>query len=140
MNHKQSQAASLVSRRDVLKLGATGLARIGLTGCRLESTIEPRTFSATDLRPSSDQWEAVLASFGVLDGLSYMNNASIGMPPDVVAQAVADGYRAQSEDPIGFDNSSRLIQSPRRAHQVRKSRTALCHKYPLAWPNQDTSR
>jgi hypothetical protein len=32
-----------------------------------------------------------------------MNNASIGVPPDVVAQTVADGYRAQSEDPIGFD-------------------------------------
>lgn len=100
MNHKQLQAASLVSRRDVLKLGATGLAGIGLTGCRLESTIAPRTFSGTDLHPNSDQWEAVQASFSALDGLSYMNNASIGMPPAVVAQAVADGYRAQSEDPI----------------------------------------
>jgi hypothetical protein len=122
------------------QVGGHGPRWIRPYGCRLESTNEPRAFSATDLRPNSDQWKAVQASFSAQIGFSDMNNASIGVPPDVVAQAVADGYRAQSEDSIGFDNRSRLIQSPRRAHQVRKFRTDFCHKYPLAWPNQDTSR
>ena len=99
MNKKHTPVQSHVSRREVLKLGAMGIAGISLPGCRLE-TKTPPSFSGADLHPESDQWNAVRSHFNTLGGLSYMNNASIGMPPAVVVQAVADGYRAQSEDPI----------------------------------------
>ena len=77
-----------------------GIAGISLPGCGLEKATSPTSFSANDLHPESNQWNAVRSHFNTLGGLSYMNNASIGMPPAVVVQAVADGYRAQSEDPI----------------------------------------
>lgn len=77
-----------------------GIAGISLPGCGLEKATSPTSFSANDLHPESNQWSAVRSHFNTLGGLSYMNNASIGMPPAVVVQAVADGYRAQSEDPI----------------------------------------
>lgn len=99
MNKKHTPAQSHVSRREVLKLGAMGIAGISLPGCGSEIKTPP-SFSGADLHPESDQWNAVRSHFNTLDGLSYMNNASIGMPPAVVVQAVADGYRAQSEDPI----------------------------------------
>ena len=99
MNKKHTPAQSHVSRREVLKLGAMGIAGISLPGCGSEIKTPP-SFSGADLHPESDQWNAVRSHFNTLGGLSYMNNASIGMPPAVVVQAVADGYRAQSEDPI----------------------------------------
>ena len=100
MNKKQTQAQSHVSRREALKLGAMGIAGISLPGCGLEKATSTTSFSANDLHPESDQWNAVRSHFNTLGGLSYLNNASIGMPPAVVVHAVADGYRAQSEDPI----------------------------------------
>jgi selenocysteine lyase/cysteine desulfurase len=52
----------------------------------------------TDL--SDAAWADVRAHFILAPGIAYMNNASLGMPPRVVVDAVAAGYRAISEEPL----------------------------------------
>jgi len=95
-----SPSPGSISRRQALKLGALGLVGGGLLGCTTGDSTELIPFSSSGIKPDSSAWEDLRAHFNVLEKVSYMNNASIGMPPAVVAQAVADGYRAQSEDPI----------------------------------------
>lgn len=45
------------------------------------------------------EWAGVRAQFTLEPGVAYMNNAGLGMPPAVVAEAVAAGYRAISAEP-----------------------------------------
>ena len=45
------------------------------------------------------QWADVRAQFTLEPGVAYMNNAGLGVPPAVVAEAVAAGYRAISTEP-----------------------------------------
>jgi selenocysteine lyase/cysteine desulfurase len=45
-------------------------------------------------------WENIRAQFILRPGTGYMNNASLGMPPVQVVQAVSAGYEAISRDPI----------------------------------------
>ena len=47
-----------------------------------------------------EAWASVRAQFILEPGTAYMNNASLGMPPAAVAEAVADGYRALSREPL----------------------------------------
>ena len=50
--------------------------------------------------PTDEAWAEVRARFILEPGTAYMNNASLGMPPGIVADAVADGYRAISTEPL----------------------------------------
>ena len=55
------------------------------------------------VRPSGlddSAWADVRSRFALEAGTSYMNNASLGMPPASVAQAVARGYEGLSVEPI----------------------------------------
>ena len=88
------------TRRDALKLTALGIAGISIPGCHAGDTSETIPFSAQGLESDSPEWQNVRTHFNVLEGVTYMNNASIGMPPAIVVKAVSDGFRAQSEDPI----------------------------------------
>jgi selenocysteine lyase/cysteine desulfurase len=47
-----------------------------------------------------DDWASVRAQFSVDPGVTYLNNASLGMPPAAVAAAVCRGYELHSRDPI----------------------------------------
>lgn len=83
-----------------MKLTALGLAGLSIPGCSTDDAQRVIPFSAQGLEADSPRWNDLRSHFGLLDGVSYLNNASIGLPPRVVSQSVADGYRAQSEDPI----------------------------------------
>ena len=91
-----------VSRRAALKLGAIGLVTAKLSGCADE---QPRP--AANLpqfeRPvglGDEAWAPVRAQFLLDPGVAYMNNASLGMPPRQVVDAVAAGYAAISREPL----------------------------------------
>lgn len=45
-------------------------------------------------------WAQVRARFMLPDDIAYMNNASLGMPPRDVVDAVTDGYAAISSEPL----------------------------------------
>ena len=51
-----------------------------------------------------DAWAHVRAQFILEPGTAYMNNASLGMPPASVAEAVAAGYDALSREPLRGKN------------------------------------
>ena len=93
----------MMDRRDWLRLGATGAAALGLPACAVWNGDDP---SPADLPPlitplgmGDADWEEVRAHFLVEPGTAYLNNASIGMPPRQVVDAVATGYRAMAELP-----------------------------------------
>lgn len=96
-------------------LSAAGLA----AGCE-SATSRPGQSSWPDLAtlpiptgPTDDAWAAVRAHFILQPGTAYMNNASLGMPPGVVAEAVADGYLAISTEPLHgkHDLQDRIAQT-----------------------------
>ena len=93
----------LMDRRGWLRLGATGAAALGLPACAAWDGDEPSTADIPPLRTPAGtgdaDWDAVRAHFLVEPGTAYLNNASIGMPPREVVDAVAAGYRAMAELP-----------------------------------------
>jgi selenocysteine lyase/cysteine desulfurase len=50
--------------------------------------------------PDDPAWATVKAQFDTDPSVTYLNNASLGMPPAVVAEAVARGYALHSSDPL----------------------------------------
>lgn len=53
---------------------------------------------------SDEAWADVRARFVLEPGVAYMNNASLGMPPASVAEAVGVGYEALSREPLRAKN------------------------------------
>lgn len=93
----------LMDRREWLRLGATGAAALGLPACAARDGDDPSTADIPPLRTPAGtgdtDWDEVRAHFLVEPGTAYLNNASIGMPPREVVDAVAAGYRAMAELP-----------------------------------------
>ncbi|GMQ82729.1 MAG: aminotransferase class V-fold PLP-dependent enzyme [Rhodothermia bacterium] len=89
----------LLSRRNFLSVGAAGIATSILPGCAAYDPHEKADWSAPS-SPTDNTWSDIRREFITTPGVTYMNNASLGMPPGVVAEAVWNGYRALSEDPI----------------------------------------
>lgn len=93
----------LMDRREWLRLGATGAAALGLPACAARDGDDPSTADIPPLRTpagtADTDWDEVRAHFLVEPGTAYLNNASIGMPPREVVDAVAAGYRAMAELP-----------------------------------------
>ena len=91
------------SRRDFLQLGSVGTLSTMYACGPQESTIGEgsiQTLISTPQSADDHSWKDIRGSF-ILDSDSvYMNNASLGLPPLEVVQAVTRGYRAISEDPI----------------------------------------
>lgn len=80
------------SRRGFLSLSMSGLAASALA-FKGEAIHSPQS--------SADEgWANVRAQFMLKPGVIFMNNASLGLPPTIVAQTVARGYEAISRDPI----------------------------------------
>ncbi len=96
-----------LSRRGFLGVGAAGFAATSLSACSRtpgpDGTPErPALTRPTDLQ--DDAWAHVRAQFILEPGTAYMNNASLGMPPASVAEAVAAGYDALSREPLRGKN------------------------------------
>lgn len=50
--------------------------------------------------PGDEAWAAIRRQFELDPAVTYLNNASLGLPPRPVAEAVAEGYRLHSRDPL----------------------------------------
>jgi len=59
--------------------------------------------------PDDAAWATVKAQFSADPAVTYLNNASLGMPPAVVAEAVARGYVLHSEDPLAAKHELRDV-------------------------------
>ncbi len=109
---KSSNPPSAFSRREFLSLSLSGLAAHAITS-KSEAIAAPKSSSDAD-------WANVRAQFMLKPGVIFMNNASFGMPPAIVAQTVARGYEAISRDPIAAKHElSSLIQQNTRPSLAR---------------------
>ncbi len=109
------QRKASVSRRGFLATGAAGLAGVSVSGCGAaeengrsagvdaRSAIGRRLVTPADA--SDDAWAQVRSRFVLEPGVAYMNNASLGMPPASVAEAVGAGYEALSQEPLQAKNA-----------------------------------
>ncbi len=91
------------SRRDFLQLGSVGTLSTMYACYPQESLIGEGSIQAVISPPQSvddHSWKDIRESFILDKGSVYMNNASLGLPPLEVVQAVTRGYRAISKDPI----------------------------------------
>ena len=105
-----------LSRRTFLSFGITGLTISALTSCERPSPSD-RPEITTPPSSHDDDWSAIRAHFITKPGVTFMNNASIGMPPGVVAEAVARGYESVSRDPIHAKHElNDLVQNRVRPH------------------------
>lgn len=96
-----------VSRRGFLHAGVAGLAGAPLAACAAESDSEASRRRPALTRPDGvedDAWSHIREHFILQPGTAYMNNASLGMPPASVAEAVAAGYEALSREPLQGKN------------------------------------
>ncbi len=109
--HRSSPTRRDFLRTTGLALGARHLPAAGagaalgsLSGCATEPTATADFPKLADLTPPAgpddDAWAHVRPYFVLDPGISYMNNASLGMPPRAVVDAVAEGYRAISAEPL----------------------------------------
>ena len=92
-----------LSRRGFLVAGAAGLAGTSLKACSSASDAGDSRRHPALTRPGGvedEAWAHVRDLFILEPGTAYMNNASLGMPPVTVAEAVAAGYEALSREPL----------------------------------------
>jgi selenocysteine lyase/cysteine desulfurase len=109
--HDRNLPTGQLSRRAFLSFGITGLTISAFSSCKAPP-LSQRPEVITPPTAHDDDWSVIRAHFITKPGVTFMNNASIGMPPDVVAEAVAHGYEAMSRDPIlAKDELNNLIQN-----------------------------
>jgi selenocysteine lyase/cysteine desulfurase len=89
----------MLNRRTFLSASFTSVAAGTLASCR-QDTAARRPELVVPTTPSDDAWTSVQAQFSNDPGVTYLNNASLGMPPAVVREAVCRGYELHSRDPI----------------------------------------
>lgn len=99
-----SSADGDLSRRDLIALGAVGATLLAAQACDPRSQVPEDSAAPPPLRRPQDAddaaWANVRAQFLIDPGTAYLNNASLGMPPRQVVDAVSLGYRAISEEPL----------------------------------------
>ncbi|MFT5435196.1 MAG: hypothetical protein ACI9OJ_005913, partial [Myxococcota bacterium] len=103
MNRHAPSDTDGLSRRSFLKAGTVGaVAAASLPGCVPEATRESVALPPLSSPSGVDDeaWAHVRARFMLDRDIAYMNNASLGMPPSEVVQAVARGYEAISREPL----------------------------------------
>ncbi len=96
-----------LTRRGFFATGAAGLAATSLSACSGAQGTDSTADRPDLTRPTGlddDAWAHVRAHFILEPGTAYMNNASLGMPPASVAEAVAAGYDALSREPLRGKN------------------------------------
>ncbi len=92
-----------LSRRRFLKATGTGILGFSAFGCDVGTPPATDRARSALTRPTGlddAAWAHVREQFILEPGVAYMNNASLGMPPGVVAEAVAAGYEAISKEPL----------------------------------------
>ena len=96
----KQKTSSIFSRRSFVKTGFVGaistffpLEYLSAKNKKLDPIIRPQGFDDAN-------WDKVKSQFSLKRNVTYMNNASLGMPPAVVVNAVRDGYKAISEEPL----------------------------------------
>jgi isopenicillin-N epimerase len=88
----------VLSRRSFVAGAAAGVA-VAAGGC--ERSGEPVTRDVTrPAGPDDLAWAPIRARFDLDPAVTYLNAASLGLPPREVAQAVARGYAMHSRDPL----------------------------------------
>ena len=102
---KESRKSKL-HRREFFKKSAVGV--IGSIGSVYANT----NFGVVNdfKRPSSPtdlNWSAINSNFILKNGVTYMNNTSLGMPPMIINDAVKAGYDEISKEPL---NGKRKLQ------------------------------
>lgn len=86
----------MTSRRTFVTAALAGTATA--IACRREA---PAPGGSGAPSGSEDRaWAAIRGQFEVDPAVTYLNNASLGLPPRPVAVAVAGGYRLHSRDPL----------------------------------------
>ncbi|MDP6340157.1 MAG: aminotransferase class V-fold PLP-dependent enzyme [Candidatus Marinimicrobia bacterium] len=93
---KAKSTKSNTSRRTFIKVSLAGAAAWlpdGLIPDLLEEINKPKS-------PNDKDWKQIRSQFILKKGVTYMNNASLGMPPLSVVQAVHKGYEAISKEPL----------------------------------------
>ena len=88
------------SRRSFIKTGLASAAVATLPGCDSQIDVQVRRKLKKPVGIDDAGWKNVRSQFILDKGLTYMNNASLGMPPAVVAEAVCKGYEAISKEPL----------------------------------------
>ena len=120
----ERSGGSDISRRGFLTVGGAGLAGASVAGCdsgaadhandgdgqtdRDDGRQPVAPGGRTGGHPAiakpagveDDAWAHIRARFILEPGTAYMNNASLGMPPASVAEAVGAGYEALSQEPL----------------------------------------
>ena len=103
-------SSSKFSRRSFFKTGIGGaLASIIPleSGYAKKYTLDSIT---TPIGFDDNSWKKIRSQFILKRGITYMNNASLGMPPGIVVNAIRDGYKAISEEPLhGKHNLQKTI-------------------------------
>ena len=100
-SHTPSPTA--LSRRRFLATTGSGVLGLSTFGCGVDTPAFEGGDRPALSRPTGSEdaaWAQVRAEFILEPGVAYMNNASLGMPPAVVAEAVAAGYEAISREPL----------------------------------------
>ena len=88
------------SRRSFIKTGLASAAVATLPGCDSQIDVQVRRKLKKPVGIDDAGWKNVRSQFILDKGLTYMNNASLGMPPAVVAEAVCKGYESISKEPL----------------------------------------
>ena len=100
LNRLAEKTQSKYSRRAFMKTGLMGAVAAALPGCDTSVSINIRRGLKKPIGTSDAAWENIRGQFILKRGVTYMNNASLGMPPSVVVKAVCDGYEAISREPL----------------------------------------
>jgi len=94
------RSLSKFSRRSFMKSGLVGAISTILPSDYIQGNTEELYAFTTPLGADDTDWEKVRSQFILQRGVTYMNNASLGMPPAVVINAVKKGYEAISSEPL----------------------------------------
>jgi selenocysteine lyase/cysteine desulfurase len=89
----------MITRRAFMVGGMAGLAAGSQAACGFEFGSDHRPDMIAPTSPDDPAWATVKAQFATDPSVTYLNNASLGMPPASVLQAVAHGYALHSQDP-----------------------------------------
>ena len=100
LNRFTGRTESKFSRRSFIKTGLASAAVATLPGCDSQIDVQVRRKLKKPVGIEDAGWKNVRSQFILDKGLTYMNNASLGMPPAVVAEAVCKGYEAISKEPL----------------------------------------
>ena len=100
LNRFTERTESKFSRRSFIKTGLASAAVATLPGCDSQIDVQVRRKLKKPVGIDDAGWKNVRSQFILDKGLTYMNNASLGMPPAVVVEAVCKGYEAISKEPL----------------------------------------